>query len=210
MADKPRITADELAQRLVNSRKVMKKVNTGDYETGNIDETKLLMGDDIIEEGERPVQSNTRPVARPTGNVDPNRVNQTRLPDAIKKAMIENPIPVPNEISMNDTLDINFINKARQLMEQDGSLPTKKIPTTNSKNQRTSSQINEQEFQQIPTYEIPNNLETIIENCIRKVFDEKLSQILNAQEAVSINENLVIKVGDSLFSGKITKVKSSK
>jgi hypothetical protein len=53
-------------------------------------------------------------------------------------------------------------------------------------------------------------LESIIENCIRKILDEKLTQILNAQEAIAINENLVIKVGESLFSGKITKVKTSK
>jgi len=209
MGDKPRITADELAQRLVNSRKVMKKVNTGDYEKGNIDESKIVIDEEIFEEGV-PMQPNTRPVGRPAGNVDPTRVNQTRLPDAIKRAMIENPIPLPNEISMSDTLDINFVNKAKQLMEQDGSLPSKKVPTTAGKTRQQAEQVNEQQSRQVPTYDIPNNLETIIENCIRKVLDEKLSQILNAQEAVNINENLVIKVGDSLFSGKITKVKSSK
>jgi hypothetical protein len=50
----------------------------------------------------------------------------------------------------------------------------------------------------------------MIESTIRRVLDEKLTQILNAQDAVAINENLVIKVGESLFSGKITKVKTSK
>ena len=91
-------------------------------------------------------------------------------------------------------------------MEQDGTIPTKKIPTSQ---QRAVQQINEVS-RQIPTMETPSNLEVIIENCIRKILDEKLTQILNAQEAVAINENLVIKVGNSLFTGKITKVKNSK
>ena len=50
----------------------------------------------------------------------------------------------------------------------------------------------------------------IIENTIRKVFDEKLTQLLTAKDTTSLNENLVLKVGDSIFKGKITGVKKSK
>ena len=38
MADKPRITADELTRNLVNARKIMNKVDTGEYEKGNVTE----------------------------------------------------------------------------------------------------------------------------------------------------------------------------
>ncbi len=38
----------------------------------------------------------------------------------------------------------------------------------------------------------------------------KLNQILTAQQTMSINENLVLKVGDSIFKGKITGVNKSK
>ena len=189
MGDKPRISVDELTRNLVNARKIMNKVETGDYEKGNINESMLQLSPEELMEDEKPAKPNLKPV----GNVDPNKVNQTRLPDAIKRAMIENPIP---QITLNDTLDMDFVNKTRRLMEQDGSMPVKKIPTTKKTG---GQQLNEQ-----------YNLESIIENCIRKILDEKLSQILNAQEAVAINENLVIKVGDSLFTGKITKVKTSK
>ena len=41
MADKPRITVDELTRNLVNARKIMNKVDTGDYEKGNINEDML-------------------------------------------------------------------------------------------------------------------------------------------------------------------------
>lgn len=43
-----RVTPDELAQRLVNSRKVMQKVDNKDYTTGNINESMII--DDSPEE----------------------------------------------------------------------------------------------------------------------------------------------------------------
>jgi hypothetical protein len=201
MGDKPRITQNELMKNLVSARKIMSKVNTGDYEKGNIDESLLTRGTEELLDDETPAQ----PSIRPVGKADPDKINQSKLPDAIKRAMIENPIP---EISLNDSLDMDFVNKTRKLMEADGTIPVKRTlnesrqaPTQQSSNrqgQTESRQINE------------SSLEKMIESTIRRVLDEKLTQILNAQDAVAINENLVIKVGESLFSGKITKVKSSK
>jgi hypothetical protein len=45
---------------------------------------------------------------------------------------------------------------------------------------------------------------------VRKVMDEKLNQILSAYQTTTLNETLVLKVGDSIFKGKITGVNSSK
>jgi hypothetical protein len=55
-----------------------------------------------------------------------------------------------------------------------------------------------------------NTIATLIENTVRKVMDEKLNQILTAQQTQTISENLVLKVGDSIFKGKITGVNKSK
>ena len=55
-----------------------------------------------------------------------------------------------------------------------------------------------------------NAIAVLIENTVRKVMDEKLNQILTAQQTQTINENLVLKVGDSVFKGKITGVGKSK
>jgi hypothetical protein len=59
-----------------------------------------------------------------------------------------------------------------------------------------------------------SDLVPIIENIVRKtvteILDAKLNQILTAQQTLSINENLVLKVGDSIFKGKITGVNKSK
>lgn len=81
-------------------------------------------------------------------------------------------------------------------MEQEG-IPTKK--TAQTKPTQTSS-----------TNMDMNMLATLVENTVRKVLDEKLNQILTAQQTQSINENLVLKVGDSIFKGKITGVNKSK
>jgi hypothetical protein len=200
MADKPRISADELTRNLVNARKIMNKVDTGDYETGNINENVLRSSPEELAAQETPPPPSR--ATRPIGKADPDKINQTRLPDVIKRAMIENPIP---EITLNDTLDMDFVNKTRRLMEEDGSIPTKKAPLKN----KTGQQINEQS-RQSSVQEYPSNLVTLIENTIRRVLDEKLTQILNAQAGTTINESLAIKVGDSIFTGKITKVKNTK
>jgi hypothetical protein len=53
-------------------------------------------------------------------------------------------------------------------------------------------------------------IEVLIENTIRKVLDEKLNQLLTAHQTSTINENLVLKVGDSIFKGRITGVNKAK
>jgi hypothetical protein len=55
-----------------------------------------------------------------------------------------------------------------------------------------------------------NAMAVLIENAVRKVMDEKLTQILSASTTASINEDLVLKVGDSIFKGKITGVNKAK
>lgn len=184
-----RITMDELSKKLVSSKKIMNKVDTGEYEKGNIDESKIIMSTENLMEQNVPATPSKRPVR---GNATTEQINNSRLPDAIKKAMIENPI---QQITLNDNLDMDFVAKTKRLMEQDGV-----IPKTASK--QSSPQFN--------TNDLESRLVPIIENIIRKTLDEKLNQILAAQQSININENLVIKVGNSIFQGKITKVKTDK
>jgi hypothetical protein len=175
---------------------------TADYETGNIDESLLVGPDDgMINENPRPpMVKKPTSLGLPVGVPSVEKIRGSKLPDAIKTAMIKTPIPVP-DISLSDGLDIDITNKARQLMERDGTIPVKRPQKQNLQEA--------QRVQQLPD-DFESRLVPIIEAAIRKVFNEKLIQILDAQNSVTINENLVIKVGDSLFSGKITKVKNTK
>jgi len=178
----------------------MRKVDNGDFVKGAINE-KVLRSDPeelMIENTPTTTQSN-RPVA--VANTD--RINQSKLPENIKKAMIESPIPV---IGLNDSLDMNFVEKTRRLMEQDGSvLPRRETTPTSKSTTKTTT---------MTSSELERRLTPIIENVIRKtleeIVDKKLEQILMAQNSTTINENLAIKVGDTIFTGKITKSKSTK
>lgn len=182
------ISTTDLMQKLVQAKKVMNKVDSGNYEKGNVNESMLKSDpNELINTNIE--TSNKRPVGAPT--VD--KIQNSKLPDHIKRAMIENPIP---QISLNDSIDMDFVKGAKRLMEQEG-IPTKKAQQKNV-GSFSNSNID------------MNAIAVLIENTVRKVMDEKLNQILTAQQTQSINENLVLKVGDSVFKGKITGVNKSK
>ena len=181
------ISQNDLMKKLVQAKKVMNKVDGGNYERGHVNEQILRSNpEDVLASMDQ--QQLTTKSPQP---VNGDRIQNSKLPDAIKKAMIENPI---QQISLNDTLDMDFLKGAKRLMEQEGV--GKKQP------QKQVVQYN-------------NNIDmgaiaTLIENTVRKVMDEKLNQILTASTTASINENLVLKVGDSIFKGKITGVNKAK
>lgn len=126
-----------------------------------------------------------------------NKIMKTNLPESIKKVMIENPIA---QISLNDTIDMSFTDGAKKLMERQGLI--------NKKPQESKPQS-----QNINNRDLIKALTPIIENIITKTLDkileQKLEKVLKAQETVDINENLVLKVGTSIFKGKITEVKKT-
>ena len=193
------ISQNDLMKKLVNAKKVMNLVDGGNYERGNVDESVLFSSpDELMSEQQLPQQSNR--AARPVGTPNVDKIQQSKLPDAIKRAMIESPIPQMGQISLNDTLDMDFIKGAKRLMEQEG-VSTKKqgvVPFSKQQPQSMSSNID------------MNAIATLIENTVRKVMDEKLNQLLSAQQTQTISENLVLKVGDSVFKGKITGVNKAK
>lgn len=184
------ISENSLMQKLVMAKKVMNKVESGDFEKGHVNENILRSDPEDIAPTMVDVPSNTQ------SKVNVNKIMESKLPDSIKRAMIENPIP---QISLTDSLDLNFVQKTKKLMEAEGVSTKSKSKSTQSSN---SSNVD------------INQLKPIIENIVRKtvteILDAKLNQILTAQQTLSINENLVLKVGDSVFKGKITGVNKSK
>lgn len=191
------ISSNDLMQKLVQAKKVMNKVDGGNYERGHVNEAALFSSPEELMGGNQEAQV-SRSATRPMGTPSVDRINQSKLPDAIKKAMIENPIPQMDQISLNDTLDMDFVKGAKRLMEQEGVGKKQPQRTQQVQSQPYSSNID------------MNAIAVLIENTVRKVMDEKLNQILTASQTSSINENLVLKVGDSIFKGKITGVNKAK
>ena len=186
------ISSNDLMKKLVQAKKVMNKVDGGNYEKGYVNENVLRSNpEDFMGEMPQMPVANTRPVNN--GELNVSKIQNSKLPDAIKKAMIENPIP---QISLNDTLDMDFVKGAKRLMEQEGV--SSKSPSSQPKQTIVNNNID------------MNAIAVLIENTVRKVMDEKLNQILTASQTSSINENLVLKVGDSVFKGKITGVNKAK
>ena len=186
------ISQNDLMKKLVQAKKVMNKVDGGNFERGHVNESMLLSDPSELMESQIPQQTNTRPVG---GNMSVDRIQNSKLPDAIKKAMIDHPIEQVQSISLNETLDMDFVKGAKRLMEQEGVSSKKSQP---QQRQSVSSNVD------------MNAIAVLIENTVRKVMDEKLNQILTASATSSINENLVLKVGDSIFKGKITGVNKAK
>lgn len=93
------IDLNRLKGILGNAKKVMNKVETGNYETGNVD------GRALTEDGVKQLQSEgvRRPMSQPS--IDESRINNSRLPESVKKAMRENPIPQPTGFNHTFTLD---------------------------------------------------------------------------------------------------------
>ena len=105
------ITSNDLMQRLAQAKKVMNKVDSGNYEKGNVSESAFLVPQEPAEYKEQQ--------AKP---VSIDKIQNSKLPDAIKKAMIDNPIP---QISLSESLDMDFVKGAKKLMEREGlSKPT--------------------------------------------------------------------------------------
>ena len=190
------ISANDLMTKLAKASKVMQKVEGGNFTRGNVNES---MFSDGYDDGGYTQQSAPQPQLQQnqysTPDFDVSKIQNSKLPDAIKKAMIEHPIEQMQSISLNETLDMDFVKGAKRLMEQEGVSSKKSQP---QQRQSVSSNID------------MNAIAILIENTVRKVMDEKLNQILTASTTSSINENLVLKVGDSIFKGKITGVNKAK
>lgn len=185
------ISSNDLMKKLVQAKKVMNKVDRGDFERGHINESALFAEPEQLMNNQAPIQQPNRP----TGTPSVDRIQNSKLPEAIKRAMIEHPIEQMPSISLNETLDMDFVKGAKRLMEQEGISSKKSQP---QQKQSVASNID------------MNAIAVLIENTVRKVMDEKLNQILTASTTSSINENLVLKVGDSIFKGKITGVNKAK
>jgi hypothetical protein len=120
-----------------------------------------------------------------------DRVMASKLPDAIKKLMIEHPIEVPNSMGGGSVLSDELVEKASRLM---GTSPKQNQPTQNRQPLQEQSQP------------LPNmkQLKSLLKEVVEEVLQE--NGILTESEQKS-NEVFSFKVGKHIFEGKVTKIK---
>jgi hypothetical protein len=123
-----------------------------------------------------------------------DRVMASKLPDAIKRLMIEHPIEVPNSMGGGSVLSDELVEKASRLMNLKGS-------------QQPKQSVNEQTKRPQQT-QSPNFNMKELKSMLREVVEEVLQEngILSESEQKS-NEVFSFKVGKHIFEGKVTKIK---
>jgi len=134
---------------------------------------------------------NTKPVGMPTVDA----IKSSKLPDEIKRLMIEHPIAQPQQQG-GATLSDDLIERASRLMKSENSnnyIPESVKPKT------------QQQPQTQPTVQIDYKL---IRKMIKEAVDEALQENgLMVESSEKANEMLSFKVGKHLFEGKVTKIK---
>jgi hypothetical protein len=124
-----------------------------------------------------------------------DRVMSSKLPDAIKRLMIEHPIEIPNSMGGGGSvLSDELVEKASRLMNSDarGNQVNQPKQRVQEQSQPQSSNFNMKELKSI----------------LREVVEEVLQEngILSESEQKS-NEVFSFKVGKHIFEGKVTKIK---
>tara|TARA_R110002012_G_scaffold185668_2_gene352213 strand:- start:478 stop:1083 length:606 start_codon:yes stop_codon:yes gene_type:complete len=195
-----------LQQSLINAKKVMGKVDAGNFSKGNVSLSQANLTDSSGLMSQPPQQqipqslpsvdmASGRQDLSPKKNLTEDRINSSRLPDAIKKAMIDNPIP---DIPFNGGgvgLTEEFLSGVQEQMSKQG--------LTSSEQQVT---------QQVPQPTTTKSTKKITSKNLKSIIKESVKELLN--ETIGLkkdaDENFQFRVGDKIFYGKITSSKTVK
>lgn len=116
-----------------------------------------------------------------------DRIMNSKLPEAIKKLMMEHPISQPQQYQA--TISDDVIEKASRLMgtKKETVVESKKQPSTSMSNGLTAADI-----------------KRLVRETVEEVLSENGLMVESTQKS---NEIMTIKVGKHIFEGKISKVK---
>jgi len=166
-------------------------------ETFNAPNVKYNIPSEFLQESEQTQQpylsniprENTKPVGVPTVDA----IKNSKLPDEIKRLMIENPISQPQQ--HQSTISNELIEKASRLMKQGNQ---NYIPESAKPKQQTQQS-------QSPASGINYKL-------IKQMINEAVTEALHengliTESSEKSNEIFTFKVGKHVFEGKVTKIK---
>jgi hypothetical protein len=190
----------DLIQKLMISKKIMEKHNdmgrNGIQSTGG-------MSSPMVEDYQ-PIQANynlpqeflsEQEVVKPVNNgpMTSDRILGSKLPDEIKKLMMEHPIQQPTMGVGSGTLSNELVEKASRLMN------------TNAKGELTENrQPQRQQQSQTTTGINANEIRDIVRETVQDVLRE--NGLLTESETKS-NEVFKFRVGQHIFEGKLVRVK---
>ena len=201
--------SNDLMQKLALSKKIM------DVHSG-IQRGTATPSTPMVENFENPNASYNIPqefmgeVSQQTSNFDPtqpldeSRIKNSKLPDEIKRLMIEQPIVQPSSMNGGAAISDDIIEGAQRLMNMNKSTSAQqpqsvKIPTTNQQ-QSSPSNFNINEMKSM--------IRDVVRDTVRDVVREELKEAGMLVESTSnSNDTIQFKVGNHLFVGKVNKIK---
>jgi hypothetical protein len=199
---------NDLMQKLMMSKKIMdihNKVprgqNSGDYNMSNpeLQEFTTPTAKYTIPEE---FMGNPQPKQVPTNGNNKDRILSSKLPDEIKRLMIEHPIQQPNNMGGGGSVLSNeLVEKAARLMNND-------IANNVNPYQPKKQQVQENSSSQITTSSLDKNT---LKDIIRETIEEVLSENgLLVESTSKTNDVFQFRVGSHIFEGKVTKIKKIK
>jgi len=144
------------------------------------------------------MQETQRPVTQSNSNVPiGDRIANSKLPDEIKRLMMEHPIQQPTMgMASGAVLSDELVEKASRLM-----------------NKKSNQQpISENKRQQAPTQQTQQTQNSLSADDIRSIVRETMEEVLHengllVESESKSNEMFKFRVGQHLFEGKVVKIK---
>lgn len=208
---------DKLQQSLLNAKRFMNH-NALNGPTKNIPRESSSMSETRtmnvppnlnINESTIPPASTSQMSMTPKSQMSKEAILNSKLPDAIKKAMIDNPIPDPTPTG---TLSNNFINEVSKKMNSPQYSINEMRATSNSNVQTTPSRSSTIIKDPIPPLAPPTNISDSAS--LKETIKECLTEILKEEnlllEHKNLSENLQLRVGNKIFTGSIKTVRTIK
>ncbi len=188
---------DDLIKKLMISKQIMQKHDTMGRAKGN-DVTTPMVEEFTPVAGQYNIPQELMMESKPSTNYNTempteDRIKNSKLPDEIKRLMLEHPIDKPN-VGSGTVLSNDLVEKASRLMNTDAS----------------GKQIK-------PNQPLPKSsiTESVNVNNIRGLLKEVVEEVLNengliVESETNSNEIFKFRVGQHIFEGKLTKIKKLK
>lgn len=195
-------------QKLMISKAIMDKtdgINRGDarninspsnmVESFDIPQAKYNIPQEFLQEQPNPrmnQQQNYMPVenTKPVGVPTIDAIKNSKLPDEIKRLMMEHPISQPQQ-QQSATLSNDLIERASRLMKDN------------------PSSYQPESAKSTPKQTVSQNLDyNVIQNMIKEAVNQALKENgLLVESSEKANETFSFKVGKHVFEGRVTKIK---
>ena len=193
--------ANKLKSILSGARAVMDAVDSNNYQKGNIDPSRLAGSTENLSEsipsnnymGENQMMSqqtyqSNQPAYR--------NLHTTKMPKEIVQAMIENPIHAPDTPFHTFELTQDFLQEIN--------------PETTRKQQTQRPQKNTNPVQRLAETK-RSSVMNLTEDEVRRIVREEMEEIIFEYfDQRVIKEDIQIKVGNTIFSGKLSPLQSKK